>query len=151
MGSAAAGEARGVRILEGGDELLEGLRQQFDVATLWNVLDQMPHPEAALPRTFDSLVGGGTLLIRVPNIAFHLALLRAWSLLRLRRRCPAVFHGWAFSSRSLELLISRAGFEDVRIERSQTTRGGLRALLNVVAAAMPARLAPSLVALARRP
>lgn len=165
QGAAASGAARGVRVYEGGPEALPAGR--FDVITLWNVLDQMPEPAVELGALLERLEPGGTLFVRVPNLAFHFAAWRAWSAVFPGRRAPTVFHPLVFDGPSLARFLRAQGLGDVRVENSVLTEspipglptwaaGALRPLSSGVAELL-ARLsggrllvAPSLVAWARR-
>lgn len=164
-GAAAAGAARGVQVYEGGPEALPAGR--FDVITLWNVLDQMPEPAAELAALLERLEPGGTLFVRVPNLAFHLAAWRAWRMLFPGRRAPTVFHPLVFDGASLGRFLRAQGLVDVRVENSVLTEspipglpgwaaGVLRPLSSAVAGLVAGLsgsrwlVAPSLVARARR-
>lgn len=165
-GAARAGAERGVRIFEGGPEVLPAGR--FDAITLWNVLDQMPDPAAELEAVLERLEPGGVLFVRVPNLVFHLAAWRAWRLLLPGRRPPTVFHPLVFDGPALGRFLAARGLVGVRVANSALTgspipgQSGLVALLlrplarglaALLAAVSAGRLlaSPSLVAWARRP
>lgn len=166
-GSARLGAERGVRILEGSVEALEG-ECPFHAVTLWNVLDQMPDPDAEFRGVLERLAPGGVLLARVPNLAFHLAAWRLWRRLFRGRRAPTVFHPLVFDPRSLRRFLEDRGLAEVRVENSLLTASpvpglggvmthGVRALARLLA--RPAELlsggrwlvGPSLLAWGRRP
>lgn len=163
-GAAEAGARRGLTVVEGGPEALpEG---RFDAVTLWNVLDQMPDPARDLAPILERLAPGGLLLVRVPNLTFHLAAWRLWRLLLPGRRAPTVFHPLVFDARGLRRFLERSGLGNVRVENSVLTESPIpglpgpaaavlrplaSGLAGALAAATGGRLlaAPSLVAWAR--
>src|SRR3989338_4446966 len=66
----------GLKIFCGTAENINFPENHFDVITLWNVLDCLPDPRAALKRIHGWLRPGGLLLIRTPNAGFHLFIFR---------------------------------------------------------------------------
>ena len=82
----------------------------FDVITLWDVLEHAPAPRQALESLHRWLRPGGWLLLSVPNVASMTARLmgRHWVML-LRE------HLWYFSPAIMARLLSRTGFDPVRI------------------------------------
>ncbi|NCO41281.1 MAG: hypothetical protein COZ06_15655 [Armatimonadetes bacterium CG_4_10_14_3_um_filter_66_18] len=90
--------------------------EHFDVVTLWDVLEHLPEPRAALDEAHRILRPGGLLVIRLPNVAFHLPKTRLGRLL-----CPGQFIGLDarnhlnhYSPGTLARALSGAGFEIVR-------------------------------------
>lgn len=96
----------------------------FDVATAWNVLDQMYDPWGNLREIFRVLKSGGLVALRVSNLHFHLYLQRLFTFLnsavpgRLRVTAPTVFHLYMFSPGTLRMFLKEAGFVDIRVENS---------------------------------
>jgi len=161
--AAAARRIPGVRILEGSIADLAGSPERFDCITAWNVLDQVVSPRRDLALLVDLLSPGGWLLVRVLNGAVHHA---AWRWGGLSP--PALFHNYGFSARALEGLLQGVGLREVSVRNSQLVGdlprglGRFRTLLLVTAANAVAaaaaflsaghlRIAPSLLAFARRP
>jgi len=84
----------------------------FDVVTLWDVLEHVPDPMGELMAIHRLLRGGGLLVVRLPNVDFHLPKTRL-----VRALCPgrvigldARNHLNHFSPRTLRFALARAGF-----------------------------------------
>lgn len=82
-----------------------------DVVTLWDVLEHLTDPVAALAQVPRWLRAGGLLVVQTQNANGVTA---AW--MRHRWEQFVEFHLYHFSSRTLRLALERAGFEAVRIE-----------------------------------
>lgn len=153
--AAAARGIPGVRLVEGTVAELAGSPERFSCVTAWNVLDQVASPRRDLEVLAGLLSPGGWLLLRVLNGGVHYA---AWRWARLSP--PALFHNHGFSARALEGLLHAAGLREVAVRNSRLA-GDRGLLLTAVTAAFAAaaailsggrlRLAPSLLAFARRP
>ncbi|MFA6599670.1 MAG: glycosyltransferase [Candidatus Omnitrophota bacterium] len=116
----------------------------FDVITLWNVLDYCLDPVAVVTKLFRWLSPNGLLVIRVPNVYFHYRAYRCYELLKpiLQRlgwtKNPAVYQKANFEARTLERLLSAAGFEKIRVVNGELTKGdayGVFSLAVVMSAA----------------
>lgn len=96
----------------------------FDVATAWNVLDQIYDPWGNLREIFKALKRGGLVALRVSNLYFHLYLQRLFNLANyvvpesLKITEPTVFHLYMFSPITLRMFLREAGFVDIRVENS---------------------------------
>lgn len=96
----------------------------FDVATAWNVLDQIYDPWGNLKEIFKALKIGGLIALRVPNLYFHFYLQRLFNLANyalpenLKITEPTVFHLYMFSPTTLRMFLKEAGFVDIRVENS---------------------------------
>ncbi len=96
----------------------------FDVATAWNVLDQMYDPWGNLREIFTALRSGGLIALRVSNLNFHLYLQCLFNLANsliprsLQVTAPTVFHLYMFSPKTLRMFLREAGFVDIRVENS---------------------------------
>ena len=86
-------------------------RPEFDIITLWDVLEHVHSPRVVLERIAGWLKPGGTLFMSMPNSASVVAraLGPRWVLL-LRE------HLWYFSPDSIRKLLETCGFELVRSE-----------------------------------
>ena len=88
--------------------------QFFDIVTLWDVIDHIPHPDPLLQRCHALLRTDGMCFIRTPNI--FVQLLRARLTKRLR---PGVAylqvrdHAHHYSMSSIRQLLERNGFSRV--------------------------------------
>jgi 2-polyprenyl-3-methyl-5-hydroxy-6-metoxy-1,4-benzoquinol methylase len=67
--AAWAREQAQLPVLTGSSELLPTIDRQYDVVTLWHVLEHLYHPGEALAAIAKHLRENGWLLIAVPNIA----------------------------------------------------------------------------------
>ncbi|MCS6862276.1 MAG: class I SAM-dependent methyltransferase [Abditibacteriales bacterium] len=90
----------------------------FDVVTFWDVLEHVADPLGDVRRTRELLKPGGLLVVRVPNVGFHLLRTR---LLRLIRRdgftgLDARNHLNHFTARTLRALLERAGFRVLKVK-----------------------------------
>lgn len=106
----------GVRFEAGTLESLAFPPESFDVLTLFDVLEHVDAPQAALGRLRGWLRPGGLLFLSVPNAESWIARLmgRRWVLL-LRE------HLWYFSPRTLAKLLERAGYELVGTHTKSVT------------------------------
>ena len=105
-----AKEMYGIDVIVG-DFASVSLSQQFDVVTLWHVLEHLADPIAALQRAASILRPGGRLVVSVPNNRSLQAKLGGdeWFHLDLPR------HAFHFTPRSLEVMVNRAGLDVARI------------------------------------
>jgi len=89
--------------------------QYFHVITLWDVLEHLDDPDAALRKIRQLIRPDGVLLIRVPNITFHLP--KAHLVRRLFPGRAIGLDAWNhlnhYSSRTLTLHLARHGFRTV--------------------------------------
>jgi SAM-dependent methyltransferase len=108
--AASARLHEGVEVIAG-DFLDAPLEGDFDVVTMWHVLEHLPDPPRAVARAVELLRPGGRLVVSVPNIDSLQARLggEEWLHLDLPRH---LFH---FSPRSLATLVKRAGLQVLRI------------------------------------
>ena len=109
--------ARGVSVTIGSILGSVPLGYGWDVVTLWDVLDHLDDPAEALSRLRARMKPGGLLVVRGRNATLHAPMKRFT--LRLRRLFrnfpdPAVVHRFGLRPEGWELLLTRAGFEEVR-------------------------------------
>lgn len=98
-------------------------RRRYDAVAIWNCLDQLPDPRAAVARAATLLAPGGTLALRVPNGAFYAALrpaLRGWRrpvarALLAHNNLLGFPYRYGFTRASLTRLLDHAGLEVVRV------------------------------------
>lgn len=92
----------------------------FDVATMWNVLDQIYDPRFTLIELNRILKKEGYLFMRVSNLNFHLGLLRLYNglkhLFRGIKSPPVVFHLYSFDKNSIKRLLNSTGFSKVIVK-----------------------------------
>ena len=88
----------------------------FDVCVFADVIEHTRDPLAVVTRAWELLAPGGTLFVAIPS-------LDSWSA-RLMKQNWMEFkaeHLFYFDSRTLESLLVRAGFDEVRIDRGRKT------------------------------
>jgi len=96
-------------------EIISELNQihsrQFDVITLWHVLEHVPNLEAYISTLKSILKPGGFLLVAVPNFKSYDALYykKFWAAFDVPR------HLWHFSKKSIQLLFSNQHMEVIKI------------------------------------
>jgi SAM-dependent methyltransferase len=101
----------------------------FALVTFLGSLMYMHDPVAALRAAHEILEPGGCVLVRAPNAAVHLPVMRAAAALGPRSRVGAwlrrgtILHARSFTPRALEAALVRAGFADVRVEPSPPAPG----------------------------
>ena len=100
----------------------------FDAVTLWNVLDHLPDPLEALKEIDRILKPGGILVIRVPNVSFHLFVHGLFSLLPSgiksgKLRDPSIIINYGFSKSTISGLLKEAGFGKIRVYNSPLSYG----------------------------
>jgi 2-polyprenyl-3-methyl-5-hydroxy-6-metoxy-1,4-benzoquinol methylase len=101
-----ARERLGLTVYTGGWEALPTGETNFDLITMWHVLEHIPDPLATLRAVAERLTPAGKLLIALPNIAaLDAAIYRSeWVALDAPR------HLWHFTPATLTRLASQAGF-----------------------------------------
>lgn len=99
--------------------------ESYNAVTMWGVLDVLPDPAADLKEVARILQPGGILFIRVNNFTYHRNAFRLAStaIPRFLRVSPAVIHNYGFSGASLAAILSRAGFESIKIANARPTSG----------------------------
>jgi SAM-dependent methyltransferase len=165
---ASARGAAGVPVVQADAVALPFRDGTLDVVTLVNVLDHTAAALTALREAARVLRPGGLLALRVPNGAVHTrasrALARLGPLARLAELDAfPVLHVFFFGERALRRLLTRAGFDVLRVANSDLAWEGAgaasRALQGIVRGAAGAAAAvsrghwlvgPSLEAYARR-
>lgn len=107
--AATIARQRGLQIHNSGLEEAVLTPNQFDVITLWDVLEHIPDPLATLQAARQALKPGGVVLLRVPSPAGLDARLFGtyWTGLDFPRHC------WLFTWPQVRTLCQRAGFATV--------------------------------------
>jgi SAM-dependent methyltransferase len=93
--------------------------RQFDVLTLWDVIDHLDRPIPALMEARRVLRPGGLLHVRVRNGPVHLALRRNV----LIPTAASVVHNLLFSGGSLATALRLSGFVGITTDSAPLTRG----------------------------
>jgi len=101
----------------------------FELVTFFNSLNYMTDPVNALAAAREALAPGGRLVIRVPNVDFHLAVRRLVRAAGAASRVGGwlhqgtILHPRSFSARTLRIALARAGFRSVTVEASPPVPG----------------------------
>jgi len=111
--AAGARELLGERLLEGTLDSSELDGEQLDLITLWDVIEHLPAPLAALERARDLLRPGGRLILETQDLGAPLARLlgRRWHHFKHDE------HLVHFDARTLRAALERAGLRVVRLQR----------------------------------
>jgi 2-polyprenyl-3-methyl-5-hydroxy-6-metoxy-1,4-benzoquinol methylase len=123
------------RMKNGKETIFEGkLKNQyfsdnmFDAITLWDVIAIVDDFHDELSECFRILRSGGTIGIRTRNVIFQKTIYQFYRCfkkfcLRIGLKEPYVFNKYCFSSKSLKILLSRIGFQNIIITNSPLTSG----------------------------
>jgi len=119
----------GPRVLNQTVESSDFPGDHFDLISLWNVLDCLPHPRRALEKIRGWLRPGGLLVIRTPNSTFHVAVYRFYVLFHSFlefigwEKDTSVFHRANFDRKTLTELLHHAGFCGIEVRNGVPTQG----------------------------
>jgi len=109
----------GVNTVLGTMETAELSENQFDVVTMWYVLEHVMDPRGVLNRAYSLLKPGGLLVLRVPNYAFgkpFVLLQRMGFNLGNLGVFSVPWHLYFFERRTLTRLVEEAGFQMVHMD-----------------------------------
>lgn len=100
----------------------------FDAITLWDVIAIMENPMDDINECYRIMEPGGKIGIRTRNLLFEKLLYGLFTPLqhlatKLQIKIPYVFNRYCFSGKSVELLLSRAGFVNIQVKNSPLTSG----------------------------
>ena len=115
-------------IIYGSVESANYKNEYFDAVTLWDVLVLTDNPSQVLSECMRILKKGGKIGIRVRNASIQQYLYRMYHpfksiLSKLGIKRPYVFHPNCFTKQSIYSLLSRLGYENIRITPSPLTSG----------------------------
>ena len=101
-------KSRGLRIFQGTQDAAELQGHQFDVVTLWDVIEHVTNPAAELRKSYGLLKPGGWLAIHTMDTDSMIARL-------LGQRWPWLMdmHVYYFSQKTLAEMLQNCGFEIV--------------------------------------
>lgn len=102
-------EKKGVRII---GKTLENSKLpdgEFDVITLWDVIEHLPNPNQALKKIYSILKNNGIIAIGTPNIESVTA-----RILRSRNHHLIRMHVVLYGKKSIKKLLKKNGFEIIR-------------------------------------
>jgi len=132
--------------------------EQFDVATLINVLEHLTAPGKSINKIYDVLRPGGKILIRFANSSFHVPIRqlfyqaqRRWN--KAYRFDPTMISNYSLSCVTLTQYLSKAGFTAPIFENSFTFKWLNKYIKSDVTRNKNSKLllAPSLTAFACKP
>jgi len=100
----------------------------FDAITLWDVLAIVDDPYDELKECYRLLKSGGIIGLRTRNVYFQKFAYQIYTALRnfflkLGFKEPYVFNKFCFSAHSVKILLSRLGFQGIKINNSPLTFG----------------------------
>jgi len=100
----------------------------FDAITLWDVLVMMENPEKELKECHRILKKGGIIGIRVRNVAFQKVAHYIQRPFKKKYRTfgiknATVFHPFCFTPLSIEKILKKQGFSNIKIMNSPLTGG----------------------------
>lgn len=130
-------QSRGVPVIEGTQAAPQLSGVQFDVVTMWDVIEHVPDPAGELGRAYQLLTPGGLLAVHTMDVESLAARL-------LRDRWPWLMdmHIHYFSRRTLRQMLQKQGFEIVwdgtqgrylRLGYLATRLGGLHPSMGTIA------------------
>ena len=115
-------------IFEGNLKDARLLENSYDAITLWDVLAITDKPYDEIKECFRLLKRGGVIGIRTRNVLFQMWAFRFFCLIKkialgVGLKEPYVFNKYCFSGRSINNLLSRLGFINIKITNSSLTSG----------------------------
>jgi SAM-dependent methyltransferase len=102
---------------------------RFELITFFGSLNYMSDPRAALAAARAALAPGGRVVVRVPNVAFHLGVRRLARLIGDESRAGrwlrrgTILHPRSFSAPALRAVLARAGFRHARVGAARPAPG----------------------------
>lgn len=109
----------GLNVLPGTLEEARFPEAFFDVVAMRQVLEHLPNPSGSLMEVYRVLKPDGKLMVEVPNIASPSAMLfRSWWF-----NLDVPRHVYSFTPRTLEAMLKKSGFTQVKIEHIADTSG----------------------------
>ncbi len=116
-------EKRGFRIYSEPVEKLN-IGGEYSAVTILEVLCLSEDPVSMAGKVYGILKPKGLLIAREFNALFHFGIafraMKAFNFLGIK---PAISHNYNFTPRSIKILLSNAGFEDIKIRNSMPTSG----------------------------
>ena len=115
--SVATWRRLGINVTQGTVETAPFPPGQFDVVSMWHVLEHTRDPEATIRHLLRLLAPGGKMVIAVPNLACRGFALKGadWTWIQL-----PYLHIWHFSPKALTTLLERLGMTVETVETSDT-------------------------------
>lgn len=117
-------EKLGLNIFKGTLKKAHFPDEYFDVITLWDLLDQLNDPFAELLEINRILKRDGLVIFRMRNVTFHfITHLMFGKLVEKLKINPPIFLLYGFSRRTVEKMLSKAGFRNIKVVNSELTKG----------------------------
>lgn len=119
--AAAACRERGI-VARAGDFLNLQFEEQYDLVTMWDVVEHLREPESFIRRSAELLKPGGHLVLKIPGFGrFTFYPIKLYHRLACQL-LGAPAHVQYFTPRSLEALLARCGFTQVKWFPSRSFR-----------------------------
>lgn len=120
------GRKKGRNITRGLFNSKSEFRHNFQVITLWDVIEHVDDPEILVRLIYDHLCNGGTLLLETPDQGCFLRKLIHFvsTILEtrkdIRRNLYYLAHRYYFTQKSMYILLSHIGFQNIKFYRDYT-------------------------------
>ncbi|OGS21693.1 MAG: hypothetical protein A3J83_08545 [Elusimicrobia bacterium RIFOXYA2_FULL_40_6] len=99
--------------------------KEYDIVTLFGVLDFFYDPGKELNDIKRIIKDGGLLAMRINNGLWHLNMTRFAGKLAFLGLLPGVLHLYVFTPKSVTKMLKKAGFQNIEIYNSKFTKGDI--------------------------
>ena len=111
------GKKRGLKVFQGETPQVIAGEQNWDIVTLWHVLEHVPDPKGLLARLRSVMGSGSLLVIELPDVASLPArfLREKWKMISIPE------HLWYFSENTLKRLLASCGYRTFSTKHTSFT------------------------------
>jgi ubiquinone/menaquinone biosynthesis C-methylase UbiE len=131
-----SGLAKGLNMVQSPAEQLPFADETFDLVHSNHVFEHLANPQQSANEAFRVLKKGGVIFIEVPNQFDNIQFFRDRIMGRINvreRNVRSIHHFYFFSQKTLQHLLERAGFNQVKVyDRYGRSRTGLARLASMV-------------------